>query len=149
MRMSAEENARRLGLDLSAPLQPRPWKPCRRVGSLLFTAGHTSDILGRLGIDLNVEAGFLAAQQAMGRVLRAVRSEAASLDIVRPVKLLGFINAAPDFTDTPAVLNGASDLLNSLYGRDAGAHSRSAIGVATLPRGAAVEIEAIFEVVEL
>jgi enamine deaminase RidA (YjgF/YER057c/UK114 family) len=64
------------------------------------------------------------------------------------VKLLGFVNAAPDFGDTPQVMHGASDLLHELFGRPgAGAHARSAIGVASLPRGAAVEIEAVFEVI--
>ena len=146
--MSAEANAPRLGLDLTAAGEPRPWKPCRRAGGLLFTAGHTSQTLGKLGAGLTVAQGYQAAQEAMRRVLLAARTEAGSLDRMRPVKLLGFINAAPDFIDTPGVLHGATDLLVALYGADDGAHARSAIGVATLPRGAAVEIEAVFELIE-
>jgi enamine deaminase RidA (YjgF/YER057c/UK114 family) len=146
--MTAEENARRLGLDLTAASEPRPWKPCRRAGGLLFTAGHTSHTLGKLGAGLSVEQGYQAAQEALRRVLAAARAEAGSLDRLRPVKLLGFINAAPEFIDTPAVLHGATDLLVALYGPDDSGHARSAIGVATLPRGAAVEIEAIFELIE-
>jgi len=146
--VSAEENARQLGLTFSTPPEPRPWKPCRRAGGLLFTAGHTSDTLGRLGADLSVAQGFQAAQEAMRRVLGAARAEAGSLDHLRPVKLLGFINATPDFIETPAVLHGATDLLHAIYGAAEGGHARSAIGVATLPRGAAVEIEAIFELIE-
>lgn len=146
--MSAEEQARQLGLDFSAPVDPRPWKPCRRAGGLLFTAGQTSRITGKLGAGLSVEQGYAAAREAIERVLRAVRTEAVSLDLVRPVKLLGFINAAPGFADTPAVLHGATDLLHAVFGPEAGAHARSAIGVATLPRGAAVEIEAVFELLE-
>jgi enamine deaminase RidA (YjgF/YER057c/UK114 family) len=137
-----------MGLDLAAPVEVRPWKPCRRAGGLLFTAGQTSQIAGKLGAGLSVAEGYAAAQEALRRVLRAVRTEVDSLDAVRPVKLLGFINAAPDFAETPAVLHGATDLLHALYGPEAGAHARSAIGVASLPRGAAVEIEAIFELIE-
>ena len=146
--MSAEENVRRLRFDLTASGEPRPWKPCRRAGGLLFTAGHTSQTLGRLGAGLSVAQGYQAAQEALRRVLVAARTEAGTLDRMRPVKLLGFINASPDFTDTPAVLNGATDLLLALYGPEDSGHARSAIGVATLPRGAAVEIEAIFELIE-
>jgi enamine deaminase RidA (YjgF/YER057c/UK114 family) len=146
--MSAEENARRLGLDFSVPPEPRPWKPCRRAGGLLFTAGQTSQIIGKLGADLSVAQGYQAAREAMQRVLQAAHTEAGSLDRLRPVKLLGFINATTDFIETPAVLHGATELLHAIFGAEDGGHARSAIGVATLPRGAAVEIEAIFELIE-
>ena len=145
--MGAEANALRLGLDWSVVSEPKPWKPCRRAQGLIFTAGHTSHIEGKLGAGLAVDQGYLAAREAMTRVLQAVHQEVGSLDAVRPVKLLGFINAAPDFTETPAVLHGATNWLHQIFGPEAGAHSRSAIGVAALPHGAAVEIEAVFEIV--
>ena len=131
-----------------APGVVGPYSQAVKAGNLLFTAGQTSRITGKLGDDLSVEQGYAAAREALERVLRAVRTETASLDRVRPVKLLGFINAAPGFTETPAVLHGATDLLHAVFGPEAGAHARSAIGVATLPRGAAVEIEAVFELLE-
>jgi enamine deaminase RidA (YjgF/YER057c/UK114 family) len=145
--MGAEANAHRLGLDFSAAPEARAWKACRRAQGLIFTAGHTSRIEGKLGAGLTVAQGYAAAQEAMTRVLQAVHRETGSLDAVRPVKLLGFINAAPDFTEAPAVLHGATDWLHQIFGPDEGAHARSAIGVATLPHTAAVEIEAVFEVV--
>jgi enamine deaminase RidA (YjgF/YER057c/UK114 family) len=145
--VGAEANALRLGLDWSVASEPKPWKPCRRAQGLIFTAGHTSRIEGKLGVDLAVAQGYAASREAMTRVLQAVHHEIGSLDAVRPVKLLGFINAAPEFMETPAVLHGASDWLHQIFGPEAGAHSRSAIGVVALPHGAAVEIEAVFEIV--
>ncbi len=146
--MGAEANARRLGLDFLSAGEQRPWKACRRAQGLIFVAGHTSQLEGKLGAGLTVPQGYAAAQQAMTRVLQAVHQEIGSLDVVRPVRLLGFVNAAPDFTDTPAVLHGATDWLHEIFGKDAGAHARSAIGVAALPHGAAVQIEAVFEIVD-
>ena len=104
--------------------------------------------VGKLGSDLTIEQGYDSARQTMLNLLSSLKGEIGDLDRVkRVVKLLCMINAAPDFGDTPKVANGASDLLISLYG-EAGRHARSAVGMATLPGGMAVEIEMVVEVEE-
>jgi enamine deaminase RidA (YjgF/YER057c/UK114 family) len=102
---------------------------------------------GKLGVELDVAAGQAAARVCAMNIL-SVLQLACNGDlnkVTRCLKLLGFVNAAPDFTDVPLVVNGASDLIVEVFG-DAGRHARSAVGVATLPRGAAVEVEAVFAV---
>jgi enamine deaminase RidA (YjgF/YER057c/UK114 family) len=123
-----------------------------RSGDLLFVSGHvpfragTFARQGKLGADLTVEEGYELAQLACLGALASVKAALGNLDRVRQVvKLLGFVNCAPDFGDTPRVINGASDLLIELYG-DAGRHTRSAVGVASLPNRAPLEIEMVLEV---
>jgi enamine deaminase RidA (YjgF/YER057c/UK114 family) len=100
---------------------------------------------GRVGAELDVTAGQAAARLAGLAMLATVRAHAGSLDrVARVVKVLGMVNATPEFTDHPKVINGCSDLLVQLFG-EAGLGARSAIGVASLPAGIAVEIEAIFQ----
>ncbi len=102
---------------------------------------------GKLGRDLDVAAGQAAARVCAVNIL-AVLQLACGGDlnkVTRCLKLLGFVNAAPEFTDVPLVINGASDLIVDVFG-DAGRHARSAVGVAALPRGAAVEVEAFFAI---
>ena len=116
-----------------------------RVGSMIYTSGHTSDLKGKLGAGLTVAQGAEAARDAIIKVLGSVRHAAGTLDHVRVVRLLGCVNSAPDFTDQHLVINGASDLVHELFGKqDHGYHARSALGFAQLPTGAAVEIEGIF-----
>ncbi len=102
---------------------------------------------GKLGQNLSIEQGMEAAKAAVLNGLSIIRSEAGSLDRVKQiVKMVGYIASAPGFTDQPQVLNGASDLLVSVFG-EAGRHARVAVGAAELPRGAPVEIELIIQVV--
>ncbi len=122
-------------------------------GSLIFTAGQLPLVdgaltcKGRAGEAVSVER---AAEAARICAINAIAQASAALDgdldrIVRVVKLTGFVNAGPDFTDHPAVVNGASDLMVEVFG-DAGRHARAAVGVSSLPLDATVEIEAVFEI---
>ncbi|MFO7168008.1 MAG: RidA family protein [Chloroflexota bacterium] len=121
-----------------------------RTGNLIYTAGQVSrwgdrEIKGRLGEDLTVEQGYEAARFSALNCLRAVKTLAGSLDnVVRVVKVLGMVNVAPGFDNTPGVIHGCSDLLLEVFG-EAGRHARSAVGM-TLPFNYAVEIEMIVEV---
>ena len=101
---------------------------------------------GKLGGVIDKEAGQAAARLCLVNVLAQAKAALGDLDrIGRVVRLGGFINAEPDFTDLPAIMNGASDLAVEVFG-DKGRHARSTIGVASLPFGCAVEVEALFEI---
>jgi enamine deaminase RidA (YjgF/YER057c/UK114 family) len=121
-----------------------------RTGNLIYTSGQVSrsdnrEIKGKLGRDLTVEEGYEAARLSTLNCLRAIKTLAGSLDnVVQVVKVLGMVNVAPDFDNTPAVIHGCSDLLLEVFG-EAGRHARSAVGM-TLPQNYAVEIELIVEV---
>ncbi len=142
---------------LSLPSGAAPaanYVPFVKSGSLLFVSGQISMdasgalITGKLGAELDVEQGAAAAERCalglLAQVSAACDGDFAKLK--RVVKLTGFVNSTPDFTDQPKVINGASNLLVDLLG-DAGRHSRSAVSAAALPLGVAVEIEGIFELV--
>ncbi|NNG05684.1 MAG: RidA family protein [Inquilinus sp.] len=123
-----------------------------RAGPLLFVSGQgpvTSDgrlMTGKVGADVSIEDAADHARLVGLNLLAAVRQELGSLSAVRRVvKLLGMVNATPDFADHPAVINGCSDMLVRVFG-PAGVHARSAVGMNSLPGGITVEIEAIFEV---
>jgi enamine deaminase RidA (YjgF/YER057c/UK114 family) len=147
-----EEKLRELGLTLPAPPKPvANYVPAVRVGDLLFLSGVLPSrdgqliVTGKLGESLTVEQGMEAARVAVLNGLSIIRSQAGSLDRVKQiVKMVGYIASAPGFTDQPQVLNGASDLLVSVFG-EAGRHARVAVGAAELPRQAPVEIELIVE----
>ncbi len=144
--MSAEEKASELGLSFQ-PTDPGYLNLCIRSGNHLITSGHTSDLKGILGKDLTVEQGYEAAKDCAVKILNSVRHVHGTLDGLRVIKLLGCVYSDPQFTDQHLVINGASDLLHTLFGKDGdGYHARSALGFAALPTGAAVEIEAIFEI---
>jgi len=144
--MGAQQKAQQLGISLE-PLDPGYLNLCVRSGNLLITSGHTSDLTGVLGKDVSVDQGYEAAADCVRKILRSVHNTHGTLDGLRVLKLLGCVYSAPDFTDQHLVINGASDLLHELYGKDGdGYHARSALGFAALPTGAAVEIEAIFEI---
>jgi enamine deaminase RidA (YjgF/YER057c/UK114 family) len=145
--MSAELNAKELGLDFNVPGPENPYlNLCYRTGNLFFTSGHVSTLKGKLGADVSVEQGYEAAREVMVKILQSLRREVKSLDEVRVVKLLGCVNSTPDFIEQHLVINGASDLLHKIFGKQGdGFHARSAVGFASLPTGVAVEIEAIFE----
>lgn len=147
--MTPDEKAKALKLDLSPREGGRPLcNKCARVGNVLYTSGHTSALKGKLGDNLTTEQGYQAARDAMSAVLRSVWLEVGSFNDLRVVKLLGCVNAAPDFMECSKVIHGATDLVYEIFGNEeAGYHARSALGFATLPIGVAVEIEAILEVV--
>lgn len=147
-----EEKLKELGVTLpDAPTPAANYVPAVRVGDILYVSGQISQdenglIKGKLGADLEVPAGAKAARICAINLLAQVRAACdGDLDrLVRVVKLTGFVNSAPDFTDHPKVINGASDFLVEALG-EAGRHARSAVGT-MLPLGVAVEIEGIFQV---
>jgi enamine deaminase RidA (YjgF/YER057c/UK114 family) len=150
--MSIDDRLAELGIDLPATTAPvANYVSTRRAGNLLFVSGHVcrragAVVSGRVGDDIDTQAGYDLARLAALDVLGTVRAALGSLDDVTMVKITGFVNSAPGFTEHPAVINGASDLFVQVLGTERGAHARSAIGVAQLPLGAAVEVEAILEV---
>jgi enamine deaminase RidA (YjgF/YER057c/UK114 family) len=106
-----------------------------------------STLKGVLGQGLTVEQGYEAAKDCAIKILQSVHHAHGTLDGLRVIKLLGCVYSAPDFTDQHLVINGASDLLHEIFGKEGdGYHARSALGFAALPTGAAVEVEAIFEI---
>jgi enamine deaminase RidA (YjgF/YER057c/UK114 family) len=147
---TAEARLEALNIQLSAPPKPAGnYVPYTMSEPLLYLSGVTPKVnhvllyKGKVGLDLTKEEGYQAARQCILNQLNNIHAALGSLDRVdRIVKLAGFINAAPEFTDLPYVLNGASDLLVEVFG-ERGIHARSAIGVAALPGGAAVEVELI------
>lgn len=150
--MSTDARLAELGITLPEGTPPvANYVLARRSGSTLYLAGHLGKrdgklIRGRLGESLSSDEGYALARAAAIDILASARGELGSLDRVRQVvKVTGFVNSATEFIDQPAVVNGASDLFVEVFG-DAGKHARSSIGVAQLPLGAAVEVEAVFEV---
>jgi len=137
------------------PQPPKPvatYVPAVRAGDLLFLSGvlpmQQGQLAwsGKLGRELRVEQGSDAARVALLNALAIAKQELGTLDrIVRIVKVVGYVASADGFTDQPQVLNGASDLLVTIFG-EAGRHARVAVGAVELPRGAAVEIELILQV---
>src|SRR5690349_18446745 len=146
--MSYESKLRELGYTVE-PIDLNAGKIMHavRTGNLIYTSGQVSrwgetEIKGRLGADLSVEQGYEAARFSALSCLRAIKTLAGSLDnVVQVVKVLGMVNVAPGFDNTPAVIHGCSDLLLEVFG-EAGRHARSAVGM-TLPLNFAVEIEMI------
>ena len=145
--MGAQQKAKELGITF--PKKDKGYlNLCVRTGNLLITSGHVSDLKGKLGAGLTVEQGYQAARDCAVKILQSVHQAHGTLDGLRVVKLLGCVNSTLEFTDQHLVINGASDLYHQIFGKDdLGYHARSALGFAALPTGAAVEIEAIFEVV--
>lgn len=147
--------ARLSTLNITLPDAPAPaanYVPFVQTGNLLFVSGQISAgpqglIRGRLGDDLDVAAGAAAARACGLSLLAQARAALGSLDqVARVVKLTGFVSSTPDFTDQPEVINGCSDLMVEVFG-DKGRHARAAVSAAALPRGVAVEVEAVFEIV--
>jgi len=153
MATTPEEVMTTLGITL--PLPPRPvanYVNTVTSGNLVFVSGHgpfldgTWTYIGKLDSSLTVEEGYKAARLVILNSLASLKEEIGSLNRVRRiVKLLGMVNSDPTFQRQPEVIDGASDLLTSIFG-DIGRHARSAVGMATLPFGIAVEIEMIVEV---
>ncbi|WP_145106659.1 RidA family protein [Cereibacter sediminicola] len=151
--MSIQDRLAELGVTLpDAPAPAANYVPFVVTGHHVHVSGQISQgpeglITGKLGADLDVEAGAAAARACAISLLAQLRRACdGDLDrLVRVVKLVGFVNSTPDFTDQPKVINGASDFLVAALG-EAGRHARSAVSAASLPFGVAVEIEAIFEI---
>jgi enamine deaminase RidA (YjgF/YER057c/UK114 family) len=143
------------GIVLAEPRSPiANYVPFVRSGNLLFVSGQVcmnSDgkliAKGKCGAGVSVDQGYAAAKGCAVNLLAQVKAALGDLDkVARVVRLGGFVNSAPDFLDGPKVLNGASDLMVAAFG-DKGRHARTTVGVASLPADAAVEVEAVFEVV--
>ncbi len=149
--MSYEAKLKELGYNLEiVDLNMGRLMGAVRTGNLVYTSGSVSrfgdkQVIGKVGRDLTVEEGYEGARLAALGCLQSLKSEIGSLDnVVRAVKMLGMVNVAPDFANTPAVIHGASDLLLEVFG-EAGRHARSAVGM-QIPSDYAVEVEIIFEV---
>lgn len=150
--MSFDARIAQLGITLpDAPAPAANYVPYVQSGKLLFVSGQISAgpeglIRGRLGEDMDATAGAAAARACGLALIAQARAALGSLDrIARVVKLTGFVNSTPDFTDQPEVVNGCSDLMVEVFG-ESGRHARAAVSAAALPRGVAVEVEAIFEI---
>lgn len=158
--MQIEAKLEELGLVLPEPLNAPPgmrlpFAPVRVRGNRAYIAGHGPQTLdgsfakplGKVGADLSLEEGYQAAQLVALAILGSLKRTLGDLDRVTAwLKVLGMVNSAPGFTQQPSVINGFSDLILELYGAEAGQHARSAVGMAELPQGIPVEIEAEVEI---
>ena len=151
---AVESKLNALGITLKEPAKPiANYVPYVRTGNLLTVSGQVClegdgklVAKGRLGDGVSIEDGQKAARACAINLLAQVKAAIGDLDkVLRVVRLGGFINSAPGFTDGPKVMNGASDLMVAAFG-DQGKHARSTVGVAALPADAAVEVEGLFEV---
>ena len=151
--MSAEQKLAELGLTL--PQLPKPignYVPFKRAGDLIFLSGQGprrpdgSPITGKVGRDVTVEEAYEHAKLIGLGLLAAAKLAAGDLDKVEVLKVLGMVNAVPEFKDQPKVINGCSDLFVAVLG-ERGRHARSAVGMGSLPNQISVEIEAIMRVV--
>ena len=151
--MSIDNRLAELGITLPQPAAPvASYVPAVEAGGLLHISGQISVgedgnlILGRLGEDMNLERGIDAARRCGIMLLAQMKAALGSLDRVQRVVKLGvFVNSHGDFTDQPKVANGASELMQHVFG-EAGRHARSAVGVPVLPLGVAVEVDAVVQV---
>jgi enamine deaminase RidA (YjgF/YER057c/UK114 family) len=145
--VTPQEKAEQLGI-VFAKQEPGYLNLCIRTGNLLMTSGHVSELKGKLGAGVTVAEGYQAAKDCATKILKSVWNAHGTLNGLKVIKLLGCVNSTLDFHEQHLVINGASDLLHELYGKQGdGYHARSALGFAQIPTGSAVEIEAIFEVI--
>ncbi len=143
------------GLGLMLPPAPAPlgvYKPCLIDGRHLYLSGHgpwldaSTLIIGRVGVELDMEAGKLAARQVGLSMLATIKDTLGSLNRVkRVIKVLGMVNCVPAFEKHPYIINGCSELFAQIWGPDQGVGVRSAVGFNSLPDNIPVEIEALFE----
>ena len=158
--MTPDEKIESLNLVLPDPIKLPPgvninfsWVRVR--GNRVFVSGHIAlnadgsvyDVVGKVGSEVTIEQGYEAARQTGLSILSSLNRELGTLNnITAWLRVFGMINTAPGFVQTPSVINGFSDLILEVFGSDVGDHSRSAVGVAELPFGAPVEIEAEVEI---
>ena len=148
-----EEKIKELGIELAEPGAPvANYVNSVKTGNLVFLAGKgpknadDSYVTGKVGVDLTIEEGYVAARKTAIQQLAVLKAEIGDLNkVVRIVKVLGMVNAEAGFTDQPEVINGFSDLMVEVFG-PRGKHARAAVGMASLPRNIACEIEMIVEV---
>lgn len=143
------------GLGLSLPPAPSPlgvYKPYLIDGKYLYVSGHgpvqddKSLIIGRIGADIDMEAGKLAARQVGLTILSTIKTNVGSFSAIkRVIKVLGMVNCTPDFEKHPYIINGCSELFAQVWGTENGIGVRSAVGFGSLPDNIPVEIEALFE----
>jgi len=144
--MSPQQKAASLGITFSK-LTPGYLNLCVKTGNQLLSSGHVSSLKGKLGGALTTDQGYQAARECATKILQSVWNAHGTLDGLKVIKVLGCVNSAPEFIEQHLVINGASDLFHEVFGKESdGYHARSALGFASLPTGAAVEVEAIFEV---
>ena len=151
--MSADTRIKELQLEL--PPAPKPagvYQPVVIAGNLAYVSGHGplkadgTMMTGRVGSETDLAGGKAAARQTGLAILATLRAQLGSLDRVkRVIKVLGMVNAVPDFKEHPQVINGCSELFAAIWGPDNGVGARSAVGMGSLPGNISVEIEAIFE----
>jgi len=152
--MTAEQRLRELGVELPPPPKAKGvYKPIVVVDRMAYVSGHGplkpdgTMTTGRVGSECTLDEGHAAARQTALAIVATLRAHLGSLDRVRRVvKVLGMVNASVDFTEHPAVINGASELFRDLWGEEHGVGARSAVGMGSLPGNIPTEIEAIFEV---
>jgi enamine deaminase RidA (YjgF/YER057c/UK114 family) len=152
--ISPESRLAELGIELPVPRPPvGAFVPAVRTGNLVFLSGagpisNDRIIVGKVGADVDLDTAKEAARLVALQLLAALRAEIGSLDrVARIVKVLGMVNCAPGFNDTPAVIDGCSQLLLDVFGDTRGPHARSAVGMAELPFDISVEIEMVVEAV--
>lgn len=155
MNLSPDQRFAQLGLTL--PPAPKPlgvYKPFLIIGNMVYVSGHGTVkedgtlIIGKVGVNLNVDEAKLAAQQVGLAILSTLTKNLGSLNkIKRVVKVLGMVNAVPEFERHPFVINGCSELFAKVWGEENGVGVRSAVGMGSLPDNIPVEIEALFELI--
>ena len=144
--MNPQETAEKLGLKFEKQT-PGYLNLCIRSGNQLISSGHVSTLKGKLGAGVTTQEGYSAARDCAEKILNSVWNTHGTLDGLKVLKVLGCVNSTGDFIEQHLVINGASDLLHEIFGKTGdGFHARSALGFASLPTGAAVEVEAIFEI---
>ena len=158
--MTPDERIRELNLILPEPIKLPPnvemqFSWVRVNGNRVFVSGHIalnadgsdSDVVGKVGGEVSVEQGYEAAHQTGLAILSSLKRELGTLNnITAWLRVFGMVNVAPGFVQTPSVINGFSNLILDVFGKEIGDHSRSAVGMAELPFGAPVEIEAEIEI---
>lgn len=151
--MSVEDKLKELGIQVPAAAKPvAAYVPAVKSGDTVYTSGQIPFVAGELqfkgkvGREISTEQGYEAAKVCAINCLAAIKSLIGSLDqIDNVVKVVGFVNSAPGYSEQPKVINGASELIGKVFG-PAGSHARSAVGVAELPLDAAVEVEMIVKI---
>lgn len=144
--MTPQQIAESLGIEFTRQ-EPGYLNLCIRSGNQLISSGHVSTAKGKLGAGVSTQEGYAAARDCAAKILNSVWNAHGTLDGLRVIKVLGCVNSHPDFIEQHLVINGASDLFHEVFGKTGnGHHARSALGFVSLPVGAAVEVETVFEI---